>query len=45
VTENWLKPDNVLSLGELSPPDCSFYSSPRPNGSGGGLATIYNQII
>lgn len=43
MTETWLKPDDLSSLGELSPPDCSFYSSPRPNGSGGGLATIFKK--
>ncbi len=43
VTETWLKPDDRSSLGELSPSDCSFYSSPRPNGPGGGLAKIFKK--
>lgn len=43
VTETWQKPDDHSSLGELSPSDCSFYSSPGPNGPGGGLATIFKK--
>ncbi len=41
VTETWLKNGDISSLGELSPSDCSFYSTPRPSGHGGGLATVF----
>lgn len=41
VTETWLKNGELSALGELSPSDCSFYSTPRPSGHGGGLATIF----
>ncbi len=35
------KNGDISSLGELSPSDCSFYSTPRPSGHGGGLATVF----
>ncbi len=40
VTET-CKNGDISSLGELSPSDCSFYSTPRPSGHGGGLATVF----
>ncbi len=41
VTETSLKNGDISSLGELSPSDCSLYSTPKPSGHGGGLATVF----
>ncbi len=40
VTETWLKNGDISSR-ELSPLDCSLYSTPKPSGHGGGLATVF----
>ena len=42
VTETWLNTGEMTSLSELSPPGCSFFSTPRSVGRGGGLAVVFN---
>ncbi len=41
MTEKWLQQNYFLSLGELAPPDCEFFSTPRHTGHGGGVATVF----
>jgi len=41
VTETWLNAGEMTSLSELSPPGCSFFSTPRSVGRGGGLAVVF----
>ena len=42
LTETWLKPGDDSAFSELLPPSCSFFSSPRVSGRGGGLAAVFN---
>ncbi len=44
LTETWLKPDNTL-LNESAPQDYCYKNEPRPKGKGGGVATIYSNIL
>ncbi len=41
ITETWLNIGDMAPFSELSPPDCSFFSSPRSVGQGGGLTVIF----
>lgn len=41
VTETWLNAGEMTSLSELSPPGCSFFSTPRSVGRGRGLAVVF----
>ncbi len=45
LTETWLKPDEYIILNESTPQDYSYKNEPRPKGKGGGVATIYNNIL
>ncbi len=45
LTETWLKPDEYIILNESSPQDYCYKNEPRPKGKGGGVATIYNNIL
>ncbi len=44
LTEPWLKPDEYI-LNESTPQDYGYKNEPRPKGKGGGVATIYNNIL
>lgn len=41
IIETWLNIGDMAPFSELSPPDCSFLSSPRSVGRGGGLAAVF----
>lgn len=41
LTETWAHVDENVAFSELLPPHCSYYSSPRTTGTGGGLAVIF----
>ena len=41
ITESWLSGDDIIALGDLCPPQCSFLNSPRLCGRGGGLITVF----
>ncbi|KAJ0033693.1 hypothetical protein NQD34_000800 [Periophthalmus magnuspinnatus] len=41
LTETWTKPGDNSVFTELLPPRCSFFSSPRASGRGGGVATVF----
>ena len=43
LTETWLKPSENSAFSELLPPGCSFFSTPRAAGRGGGLAAIFKE--
>ncbi|XP_049460938.1 uncharacterized protein LOC125906366 [Epinephelus fuscoguttatus] len=43
LTETWLKPGENSAFSELLPPGCSFFSTPRAAGRGGGLAAIFKE--
>ncbi len=45
LTETWLKPDEYITLNESTPQDYSYKNEPRPKGKGGGVATIYSNIL
>lgn len=45
ITDSWLKDGEIYVFSELLPPDCSFFSSPRTTGRGGGLASIYKNCF
>ncbi len=45
LTETWLKPDEYITLNESTPQDHSYKNEPRPKGKGGGVATIYSNIL
>ncbi len=45
LTETWLKPDEYIILNESTPQDYCYKNEPRPKGKGGGVATIYNNIL
>ncbi len=45
LTETWLKPDEYITLNEFTPQDYSYKNEPRPKGKGGGVATIYSNIL
>uniref|UniRef100_A0A669B0J7 Reverse transcriptase domain-containing protein n=1 Tax=Oreochromis niloticus TaxID=8128 RepID=A0A669B0J7_ORENI len=41
MTETWIRPGESFPFSELLPPNCAFFSSPRPSGRGGGLAVVF----
>ncbi|XP_058653551.1 uncharacterized protein LOC131553157 [Onychostoma macrolepis] len=45
MTETWLSLGDTTALMELSPPDYSFFNSPRTAGRGGGIATIFRNCF
>ncbi len=45
LTETWLKPDECITLNESTPQDYSYKNKPRPKVKGGGVATIYSNIL
>ncbi len=45
LTETWLKPDEYITLNESTPQDYCYKNEPRPKGKGGGVATIYSNIL
>ncbi len=45
LTETWLKTDEYITLNESTPQDYCYKNEPRPNGKGGGVATIYSNIL
>ncbi len=45
LTETWLKPDEYIILNESTPQDYCYKNEPCPKGKGGGVATIYNNIL
>ncbi len=45
LTETWLKPDEYIILNESTPQDYCYKNEPHPKGKGGGVATIYNNIL
>ncbi len=45
MTETWLKPDEYIILNESTPQDYCYKSEPHPKGKGGGVATIYSNIL
>ena len=45
LTETWLKPGDNSVFSELLPPSCSFFSSPRASGRGGGLLLCSRTVL
>ncbi len=45
LTETWLKLDEYIILNESTPQVYSYKNEPRPKGNGGGVATIYSNIL
>ena len=45
LTETWLHIGESTAFYELLPPDCTFFSSPRTTGKGGGVATVFKSIF
>ncbi len=45
LTETWLEPDEYITLNESTPQDYSYKNEPRPKVKGGGVATIYSNIL
>ncbi len=45
LTETWLKPAEYITLNESNPQDYCYKNEPRPKGKGGGVATIYSNIL
>ncbi len=48
LTETWLKPDEYIILDESAPKITklrSYENEPRSKGKGGGVATIYSNIL
>uniref|UniRef100_A0A8C1ETF6 Reverse transcriptase domain-containing protein n=1 Tax=Cyprinus carpio carpio TaxID=630221 RepID=A0A8C1ETF6_CYPCA len=45
LTETWLKPNDYIGLNESTPPNYCYKHEPRQTGRGGGVATIYSDII
>lgn len=43
LTETWLKPGENSAFSELLPPGCSFFSTLRAAGRGGGVAAIFKE--
>ncbi|KAK7918616.1 hypothetical protein WMY93_009900 [Mugilogobius chulae] len=41
LTETWLHVGECSAFSELLPNGCSYFSSPRTSGKGGGLATVF----
>ncbi|XP_073690777.1 uncharacterized protein [Garra rufa] len=45
LTETWLKPDDYIILNESTPQDYCYKHEPRLKGKGGGVSTIYSNIL
>ncbi len=45
LTETWLKPNYYIGLNESTPPSYCYKHEPRQTGRGGGVATIYSDIL
>ncbi len=45
LTETWLKTNNYFGLNESTPPSYCYKHEPRQTGRGGGVATIYSDIL
>ncbi len=45
LTETWLKPNDYIGLNESTPPSYRYKHEPRQTGRGGGVATIYSDIL
>ncbi len=45
LTETWLKPNGYIGLNESTPPSYCYKHEPRQTGRGGGVATIYSDIL
>ena len=45
LTETWLKPNDYFGLNESTPPNYCYKHEPRQTGRGGGVATIYSDIL
>ena len=45
LTETWLKPNDYIGLNESTPPNYCYKHEPRQTGRGGGVATIYSDIL
>ncbi|MGL4905830.1 MAG: endonuclease/exonuclease/phosphatase family protein, partial [Plesiomonas sp.] len=45
LTETWLKPNDYFGLNESCPPGYCYKNKCRPTGRGGGVATIYRDIL
>ena len=41
LTETWVHAGEYTPFSELLPPDCTFFSSPRATGHGGGIASVF----
>ncbi len=45
LTETWLKTNDYFGLNESTPPSYGYKHEPRQTGRGGGVATIYSDIL
>ncbi len=45
LTETLLKPDEYIILNKSIPQDYCYKNEPRPKGTGGGVSTIYSNIL
>ncbi len=45
LTETWLKTNYYFGLNESTPPSYCYKHEPRETGRGGGVATIYSDIL
>ena len=45
LTETWLKPNDYIGLNESTPSNYCYKHEPRQTGRGGGVATIYSDIL
>ncbi len=45
LTETWLKTNDYFGLNESTPPSYCYKHEPRQTGCGGGVATIYSDIL
>ncbi len=45
LTETWLKTNDNFGLNESTPPSYCYKQEPHQTDSGGGVATIYSDIL
>ena len=45
ITETWLRPDDWVSLADITPPGYKALSKPRQDGRGSGIALIHKDNI
>ncbi len=45
LTETWLKTNYYFGLNESTPPSYCYKHEPRQTGGGGGVPTIYSNIL